>query len=123
MDYLQKEEVSSFIKKFHNNPKKWIRLRQTNSVTTIAVKHILADDSSGLQQMLETEIEVPSIEEANKYLIDVFVPNFNKRFAIDYKKFSSAFTFVAAKLVTATPLKTKPNNNFFTFFFSFHILC
>ena len=31
------------------------------------------------------------IEEANKYLIDVFVPNFNKRFAIDYKKFSSAF--------------------------------
>ena len=34
---------------------------------------------------------INTIEEANKYLIDVFVPNFNKRFAIDYKKFSSAF--------------------------------
>lgn len=68
LNYLQDEAIISFIKKFHNNPKKWIRLRQTNSVTTIAVKHILADDSSGLQQMLETEIEVPSIEEANKLL-------------------------------------------------------
>ena len=34
---------------------------------------------------------INTIEEANKYLIDVFVPNFNKRFAIDYKKFPSAF--------------------------------
>lgn len=34
---------------------------------------------------------INTIEEANKYLIDVFVPNFNKRFAIDYKRFPSAF--------------------------------
>ena len=34
---------------------------------------------------------INTIEEANKYLLDVFVPNFNKRFAIDYKKFPSAF--------------------------------
>ena len=34
---------------------------------------------------------ITTIEDANKYLIDVFVPNFNKRFAIDYKKFPSAF--------------------------------
>ena len=34
---------------------------------------------------------ITTIEDANKYLIDVFVPNFNKRFAIDYKKFPSVF--------------------------------
>lgn len=36
--------------------------------TTIAVKHILADNGSNIQQMLETEIEVKSIEEANNLL-------------------------------------------------------
>ena len=33
---------------------------------------------------------INTIEEANKYLINVFVPNFNKKFAIDYKKFPPA---------------------------------
>lgn len=34
---------------------------------------------------------ITTIEEANKYLIETFVPNFNKKFALDYKKFESAF--------------------------------
>ena len=34
---------------------------------------------------------ITTIEEANKYLIEVFVPKFNKRFAMDYKKFKSVF--------------------------------
>ena len=34
---------------------------------------------------------INTIEEANKYLIDVFIPKFNDRFAIDYKKFKSVF--------------------------------
>ena len=34
---------------------------------------------------------ITTIEEANKYLLEVFVPNFNKRFAMDYKKFDSVF--------------------------------
>ena len=34
---------------------------------------------------------ITTIEEANKYLIDVFVPYFNQRFALDYKKFESVF--------------------------------
>ena len=28
------------MKKYHNNNKKWIRVRQTGSYTTIAIKHI-----------------------------------------------------------------------------------
>lgn len=34
---------------------------------------------------------ITTIDEANKYLNNVFIPNFNKRFALDYKKFPSVF--------------------------------
>ena len=68
LDYLNDNKLVRFIKKYHNNSKKWIRVRQTNDKTTIAVKHILADNGTGLQQMLETEIDVPSIKEANNLL-------------------------------------------------------
>ena len=34
---------------------------------------------------------ITTIEEANKYLINVFVPNFNKKFAMNYKNFESVF--------------------------------
>ena len=34
---------------------------------------------------------ITTIEEANNYLLNVFVPYFNKRFALDYKKFESVF--------------------------------
>lgn len=67
-DYLDNNKLVDFINRFHNNSKKWIRVRQTNDKTTIAVKHILADNGTGIQQMLETEIEVPSIKEANGLL-------------------------------------------------------
>lgn len=34
---------------------------------------------------------ITTIDEANKYLINVFIPYFNQRFALDYKKFESVF--------------------------------
>lgn len=34
---------------------------------------------------------ITTIDKANEYLINVFVPYFNKRFALDYKKFKSVF--------------------------------
>jgi len=34
---------------------------------------------------------ITTMEEANKYLLEIFVPDFNKRFAMDYTKFPSAF--------------------------------
>ena len=67
-DYLNNNKFIDFINKYHNNSKKWIRVRQTNDKTTIAVKHILAPNETSIQQMLETEIEVPSIKEANSLL-------------------------------------------------------
>lgn len=61
-------EVLNFLSQFGNNSKKWIRLRKTNNTTTITVKHILANNNTNIQQMLETEMDVPSMEEANELL-------------------------------------------------------
>ena len=34
---------------------------------------------------------ITTIDEANKYLTEIFVPNFNQKFALDYQKFPSVF--------------------------------
>jgi len=34
---------------------------------------------------------INTIEEANKYLLEVFIPYYNQRFALDYNKFLSVF--------------------------------
>lgn len=34
---------------------------------------------------------ITTIDDANKYLLEVFVPNFNKKFALDYHNFNSVF--------------------------------
>lgn len=65
---LNKNEMIDFIKQFHNNSKKWIRLRKTNKKTTMAIKHILADNDTSIQQMLETEIEVETMQKAKEFL-------------------------------------------------------
>ena len=68
IEILNKKEVIDFLGKFHNNSKKWIRLRKTNKKTTLTVKHILEDNGTNIQQMLETEMTVPSMEVANDFL-------------------------------------------------------
>lgn len=65
---LNQKELKDFLQKFHNNSKKWIRLRKTNKKTTLTVKHILADNGSNIQQMQEIEMEVPSMEVAKDFL-------------------------------------------------------
>ena len=68
IEILNKKELKEFLGKFHNNSKKWIRLRKTNKKTTLTVKHILEDNGTNIQQMLETEMVVPSMEVANEFL-------------------------------------------------------
>jgi len=70
-DYLQVLNNSLFIdymRNFQINPKKWIRLRESDGEVTLASKHILADSGSHYQSLRETEIVVPSFEEANDLL-------------------------------------------------------
>ena len=60
---------------------------------------------------------ITTIEEANKYLIEVFVPDFNKRFAMDYKKFKSVFELspslekINYTLAVLTPRKMDNGNS------------
>ncbi len=63
------EKIIEIVKKYGINPNKWVRLRKTNDKTTLTVKHILSPEKNEkIQKLLETEIEVPSIEETNKLL-------------------------------------------------------
>lgn len=65
---LHSKEFIDFLKKYGINNQKWVRLRQTNNKTTLAVKHILSDATSAIQQLSETEIEVSSFEETDMLL-------------------------------------------------------
>ena len=72
-EVLTKTEVRSLIKQFGINPNKCVRLRETNGKTTITIKHILNKKfqekyGTKMQPVLETEMEVPSIESGNSIL-------------------------------------------------------
>ena len=65
---------------------------ETTSISQ--AKGLIERDNGTFQGRLVNELRLNGIvttEEANKYLIEVFIPRFNKRFAIDYKKFPSVF--------------------------------
>ena len=65
---------------------------KTTSVSQ--AKGLIERTNGTFQGRLVNELKlngITTMEEANKYLTEVFVPNFNERFAMDYKKFPSVF--------------------------------
>ena len=65
---------------------------ETSSVSQ--AKGLIERTNGTFQGRLVQELRlknINTIEEANRYLIEVFVPNFNKKFALDYKKFPTVF--------------------------------
>ena len=65
---------------------------ETTSVSQ--AKGLIERDNGTFQGRLVNELRlngITTIEEANRYLIDVFIPKFNARFALDYKKFPSVY--------------------------------
>ena len=65
---------------------------KTTSVSQ--AKGLIERTNGTFQGRLVNELKlngITTIEKANKYLIEVFVPEFNKRFAMDYHKFKSVF--------------------------------
>ena len=65
---------------------------ETSSVSQ--AKGLIERTNGTFQGRLVNELKlngINTIEEANKYLLEVFVPNFNNRFAMDYQKFESVF--------------------------------
>ena len=76
--------------------------------------------NSTFQGRLVNELKlhgIKTIEEANKYLLDVFVPDFNRRFAMDCKKFQSVFEASPSSekinytLAISTPRKIDNSNS------------
>lgn len=67
------------------------------SIDTTSVsqaKGLIERDNQTFQDRLISELRlnnITTIEEANKYLIKKFIPKFNKKFALDYKKFESVY--------------------------------
>ena len=65
---------------------------ETTSVSQ--AKGLIERTNGTFQGRLVNELKlngINTIEEANKYLLEVFVPYFNQRFAMDYHKFESVF--------------------------------
>ena len=65
---------------------------ETTSVSQ--AKGLIERTNGTFQDRLVNELKlngINTIEEANKYLINIFVPEFNDRFAISYHKFKSVF--------------------------------
>jgi hypothetical protein len=65
---------------------------ETTSVSQ--AKGLIERDNGTFQDRLVSELRlnnIATIEEANKYLIEVFVPKFNSKFALDKKRFKSVY--------------------------------
>ena len=65
---------------------------ETSSVSQ--AKGLIERTNGTFQGRLVNELKlngITTIEEANRYLLEVFVPSFNTRFAMNYKKFESVF--------------------------------
>ena len=65
---------------------------ETTSVSQ--AKGLIERDNGTFQGRLINELKlnnITTIEGANKYLIEVFIPKFNKKFSLDYKMFESVY--------------------------------
>ena len=95
---------------------------ETTSVSQ--AKGLIERDNGTFQDRLVSELRLNNIttmEEANKYLQEIFVPKFNAKFALDYKKFKSVYetspSVVASQKITLS-LTTTPFNATDTITFS-----
>lgn len=65
---------------------------ETTSVSQ--AKGLIERDNSTFQGRLVNELKlnnITTIEGANEYLLNTFIPKFNKKFALDYNKFDSVY--------------------------------
>ena len=67
-EILNNQTLEANMKKFLINPNKWVRLRKSNNKIELTTKHILNKKNSDYQNVIESEIEVSSFEEANNLL-------------------------------------------------------
>ncbi len=83
-------------------------------------KGLIERDNGTFQDRLINELKlnnITTIDKANEYLINVFIPKFNNKFALDYKKFESVYEVSPSKekinytLAILTPRKIDNGNS------------
>ena len=91
-----------------------------NTTSVSRVKGLIERTTGTFQGRLVNELKlngITTIEEANKYLTEVFVPKFNSKFAMDYHKFKSVFEIAPSEevinytLAILTPRKIDNGNS------------
>ena len=91
-----------------------------NTTSVSQAKGLIERTNGTFQGRLVNELKlngITTIEEANKYLTEVFVPKFNSKFAMDYHKFKSVFEIAPSKevinytLAILTPRKIDNGNS------------
>ena len=93
---------------------------QLETTSVSQAKGLIERDNGTFQGRLVSELRlnnITTIEDANKYLIETFIPKFNKKFALDYNKFDSVYemspdeTKVNYILAVLTPRKIDNGNS------------
>jgi len=88
IDIINDRIFKKFMEKFFLNHNKWMRLRETDGMITITIKHILPDNGN-IQQLQETEIVVSNFAEANEFLetIGFHYKNYFEKERVKYEIF------------------------------------
>ena len=109
---------------------------ETTSVSQ--AKGLIKRDNGTFQDRLISEFRlnnISTIKETNKYLIEIFIPKFNSKFALGYKKFESVFETspslekINYTLAILTPRKIdngnfiKYNNNYYQPYENNRLVC
>ncbi len=88
-EILSFPELEKQFRKLTINPNKWVRLRESNGKVELTTKHMLEKETSKFQKVLENEIEVSSLEDANYILESIGLSRRSyqekKRFSYEYK--------------------------------------
>lgn len=93
---------------------------QLETTSVSQAKGLIERDNGTFQGRLVSELRLnnmTTIEEANKYLIETFIPKFNKKFALDHNKFQSVYetapneTKINYTLAVLTPRKIDNGNS------------
>ena len=84
---ISDKKLEESFRKFNINPNKWIRLRESNGKTELTTKHILEKKNSKFQNVIENEIEVSSLEEANLILESIGISrrSYQEKIRYSYK--------------------------------------
>ncbi len=86
---INDRELENLFSEFKINPNKWIRLRESNGKVELTTKHILKKKNNKFQNVIESEVEVSSLEEANLILESIGISRRSyqekRRYSYKYK--------------------------------------